>query len=285
MASGFDFYAALRELLEQIPENKVSTPCDIARAMGDPAAERAITEALQRKELRSFVTRVTKTPKSQEKTFVDFESDEPLRRLAELQRVMIKRIITVDEQVRFLNVAGADVSYSVDAAYAACVVMDEETNILETRSAIAATRFPYIPGYLAFREAPAILSAVRKTSGFDVLMVNGHGAAHPRGCGLAAFVGLELDAPTVGVARRRLFGDVGAEQDGWAPITHEGVLIGAELRDKGKSPIYVSVGHRVSLESSVEIVRDLRTEGSLPEPLRVAHLRAEEERKTRTQSA
>jgi deoxyribonuclease V len=285
MASGFDFYAALRELLEQIPEKWVSTPRDIARALGDPAADRAITEALQRKELRSFATRVTETPKPQEKTFADFESDEPLKRLAELQRIMAKQIIPVDDQVSIRSVAGADASYSMDTAYAACVVMDEKMNISETRSAITATRFPYIPGYLAFREAAAILSVVRKTSGFDVLMVNGHGAAHPRGCGLAAFVGLELDAPTVGVARGRLFGDVGAEQDGWAPITHEGVLIGAELREMGRHPIYVSVGHRVSLESSVGIVRDLRTEGSLPEPLRVAHIRAEEERKTRTQSA
>ena len=96
---------------------------------------------------------------------------------------------------------------------------------------------------------------------------------------MATFVGLELDASTIGVVRRMLVGDVEAEGDHWAPIVFEGVVVGAEIKETGRASIYVSPGHRMSLESSVEIVRGLRFEGGMPEPLRLAHIKAEEERR------
>jgi deoxyribonuclease V len=192
---------------------------------------------------------------------------------------MAERIILEDPPGDIHSVAGVDAAYSGDEAYAVCVVMNSKVNVTESRSSITSAPFPYIPGYLAFREAPAILSATIKTSGFDVLFVNGHGVAHPRGCGLATFVGLELDMPTIGVAKRMLVGDVETEGEHWAPIFFEGGVVGAKIRNLGKAPIYVSTGHRMSLESSVEIVRGLLIEGSLPEPLRLAHVKAEEERR------
>ena len=279
MDPGFDFHAALRRLLEQIPEDQVTTPRYLALALGDPVAERAVKEALDRRELGDLASKVTGKADPQERIYTTFDSDEPLTRLAELQRTMAERIIPEDPSWDIHSVAGVDAAYSDDEAYAVCVVMDSETNVTESRSSITIAPFPYIPGYLAFREAPAILSATRKASGFDLLLVNGHGVAHPRGCGLAAFVGLELDVPTIGVASRMLVGDVEAEGDRWAPIVFEGAVVGAEIRDLGKPPVYVSSGHRMSLESSVNIVRSLRVEGSMPEPLRLAHVKAEEERR------
>ena len=279
MSRGFDFYLALREILEQIPENRVTTPMHLALALGDPIADRAVIEAMNREDLRVFASKVAQHPSNQEKVFADFDSDTPLKGLAELQRSMAGRVVLEDRSTDIQCVAGVDAAYSDDAAHVACVVMDRDLNIVESQSVVTEAPFPYIPGYLAFREAPAILSAARGASGFDVLLVNGHGVAHPRGCGLATFVGLELDVPTIGVARRRVVGDVGADQGGWSPVTLGSVVVGAEIRERGRAPIYVSAGHLISLESSLEIVRCFRGEGGLPEPLRLAHMKAEKERR------
>ena len=276
MAPGFDFYAALRALLEQVPEDKATTPRHLACALGDPVADRAIIEALGRKEFQPFERKVATGPYPHEKIFINFDSDKPRRRLADTQRMVAERVILDDQIEDVCRVAGVDAAYSGNKAYAACVVMDREFKITESRTAVSEVAFPYIPGYFAFREASITLSAAREASGFDVLLVNGHGVAHPRGCGLATYVGLELDAPTIGVARRRLVGDIGAERDCWAPIALKGVVVGTELREKGRTPVYVSVGHRISLETSVEIVRDFQIDGGLPEPLRVAHAKAVE---------
>ena len=277
MALGFDFYASLRGLLEQVPEDKATTPRHLACALGDPVADRAVIEALEKKEFQPFEKRVATEPYPH-KIFTNFDSDKPLRRLADKQRIMAERVILDDQIEDVRRIAGVDAAYSDNTAYAACVVMDREFKITESRTAVSEVAFPYIPGYFAFREAPITLSAAREASGFDVLLVNGHGIAHPRGCGLATYVGLELDAPTIGVARRLLVGDIGAERGGWAPITLGSIIVGAKLGGKGRSTVYVSVGHRVSLETSVEIVRDFQVDGGLPEPLRVAHSKAIEMR-------
>ncbi len=278
MALGFDFYAALRGLLEQVPEDKTTTPRHLACALGDPVADRAVIEALGRKEFKHFEKRVATEPYPYKKIFTNFDSDKPLRRLAEKQRIMAERVILDDQNEDIRRVAGVDAAYSGNKAYAACVVMDREFKITELRTVVSEIGFPYIPGYFAFREASITLSAAREASGFDVLLVNGHGIAHPRGCGLATYVGIELDAPTIGVARRLMVGDIGAERGGWTPITLGSIIVGAKLGGKGRSTLYVSIGHRVSLETSVEIVRDFQIDGGLPEPLRAAHSKAIEMR-------
>jgi deoxyribonuclease V len=280
MALGFDFYAALRGLLEQVPEDNATTPRHLACALGDPVADRAVIEALGREEFQPFEKRVATEQYPPEKIFTNFYSNKPLRRLADKQRIMAERVILEDQIEDVHRVAGVDAAYSGNKAYAACAVMDSEFKITESRTAVSEVAFPYIPGYLTFREAPAILPIAREASGFDVLLVNGHGVAHPRGCGLATYVGLKLDAPTIGIARRRLVGDIGAELDGRAPITLGSILVGARLGEKGRSTVYISVGHRISLETSVEIVKDFQIDGGLPEPLRVTHSRAVEMRKS-----
>jgi deoxyribonuclease V len=110
-------------------------------------------------------------------------------------------------------------------------------------------------------------------------MVNGHGVAHPRGCGLASHVGLNLEASTIGVAKRRLMGSISAEVESLAPLFYKGEVVGVRLSRVGYSPILVSVGHSISLETSVEVVRGMMEGNHLPEPLRLSHRASNEFRR------
>jgi len=265
-----DLYSALRGLLEQIPDGMVSTPHHLALALGDPSADKAMAQVFKRGDMKNFSEKIVQKPGPDASVFSGFVSDGPLKRLAELQRRMSKQVIREDRFDEAHRFAGVDAVYQDDDAFAACVVMDEGLRLLETASAFDHTRFPYIPGYLMFREAPIVEAATKLVSDFDVLFVNGHGVAHPRGCGLASCVGLDLGTPTIGVAKRRLVGDVGKKRDHWAPLTYNEEVVGAEV-EAGASRIYVSIGHKVSLETSIRIVRGMTAEGFLPEPLRRAH--------------
>jgi deoxyribonuclease V len=239
---------------------------------------------MSREELRLHAGKMVDS-KTQNGLFSDFNSDEPLRSLAEFQRMTADNVIIEDPYAEIERFAGVDAAYSDNKVYAACVVVDVDMSVTSSGSVVAEAPFPYIPGYLAFREAPACMEAVRKAGGFDMLLVNGHGIAHPRGCGLASLIGVALDVACVGIARRLLVGDVGEEMGGWAPITYGGVNVGAEIREKGRAPVYVSPGHRISLETAVSIVMDLRPRGGLPEPLRFAHGMAEEMRRAAMMAA
>jgi len=276
MEARIDLYRVLRELIDQIPEDMVSTPLDLADALGDRRAARAVSEVLQREEMQSAAGKVVARPAHGVEVFREFKSDRPLRRLADLQKAMSKCVVQEGSLGVAELFAGVDVSYRGDEAYAVCVVLDSRLRLVESASARVGVRFPYIPGYLSFREAPAVEAAAGRVSGFDVLLVNGHGVAHPRECGLATHVGLDLGATTIGIARRRLVGTVGAAVDGWEPLLYKGCVVGARLTVNGRSPVYVSVGHNISLETSVEMVRRTTTGGRLPEPLRMAHQAAEE---------
>ena len=279
MESLFDFYGALSDLLDQVPEGRATTAEILAEALGDAAARGAVLEAVKASPLSERSPRVLDEPSGALSPFNDFETDHPLRGLAELQRSLSAQVVEEDAFDSAELVAGVDAAYSGDRAFGVCVVVDEDLRVVESSSVSLEAGFPYVPGYLAFREAPVVMLAARSVAEFDVLLVNGHGVAHPRGCGLASFVGVELDAPTVGVAKGLLVGEVGVSRGGWAPVVHLGGVVGAELRAEGLSPIYVSVGHRVSLPSCVEIVRGLKIGGGLPEPLRLAHEIAEEARR------
>ena len=271
METHIDLYQALRDLIDKIPAGMVSTPLDLARALGDVRASRAILEALQRGELRDAAGRIVGDPSSGALVFRDFRTEGPLKRLAELQREMSKRVVSEDRLPSTERIAGVDASYRGDTAYAACVVMDSGLRVIESASAAVGTRFPYIPGYLSFREAPAVEAAANLVSGFDVLLVNGHGIAHPRGCGLASHVGLDLEVATIGVAKRRLVRKVGMMVEDGSSLRYRERVVGARLKEGGHAPIYVSVGHNISLKTSVDIIRKTMAGGRLPEPLRRAH--------------
>ena len=138
------------------------------------------------------------------------------------------------------------------------------------------TRFPYVPGLLSFREAPAALAALGqlKTSP-DILLCDGHGLAHPRRFGLACHLGLLSGLPSIGVAKSLLTGEhapPAQERGAWTPLLDGGEVIGAALRTRpGAKPVYVSIGHRISLESALQVVLRCTGRYRLPETTRQAH--------------
>jgi len=270
MAAGIDFYEHLLQLLEQIPSGRVSTYTAIAEALGDPVASRAVSEAMERERFSELRDKAVKSPPSSQEAFSDFVSERPLEQLAKYQVEQAGKVILEDGPENPDRVAGVDVSYQGDVAASACVVMDGDLKIIELASTVIPVAFPYIPGYLMFREAPAIEAVAEHVSGFDLLMVNGHGVAHPRGCGLASYVGLRLGVPTIGVARSLLVGRLRGEGE----VEHDDTVVAAEIRRAGHRPIYVSPGHLISLSSSVDFVRRMGGEGPFPEPLRLAHIEA-----------
>ena len=142
-------------------------------------------------------------------------------------------------------------------------------------------RFPYIPGFLSFREGHAFISAIRTLKPVpDVIIVDGHGIAHPLRCGIASHIGVLLDIPTIGCAKSWLVGEYsepGREKGQWSPLVYKKERVGAVLRTRDNvNPVFVSPGHRIDLHSSVAIVLQSLTRYRLPEPMRRAdHLTKE----------
>lgn len=196
------------------------------------------------------------------------------------KKVSLKDGFALDE---IEKIAGCDLAYARDTVFCAVVVL-EYPSLEIKKEKIVRTRvsFPYIPGLLAFREKEPILRAVKGID-FDILMVDGQGIAHPRGLGIASHIGVLLNKPTIGVAKSRLCGEVKGELVAGrpAPLIYEGREVGyALVTKKGTRPIYISPGHKVSLATSLEIVRRCSREHKLPEPTRLAHLKAEGAKKT-----
>jgi len=282
---GFDFYGTLHDLLTQIPDGMKTTVRDIAEAMGNERASEAIAESLKREEYEYSRGKIVRRADGRAMIFKDFKTDRPLERLADLQRKMSARVVQTDSFESAELFAGVDVAYSGDHAYGACAVLDGDLRTVDIYETTMKVSFPYISGYLAFREGPVIEALAERAAHFDVLMVNGHGMAHPRKCGLASQVGIELDRPTIGVASRLILGRVESSVNGWSPVIYRGRVMGAMLKRKGFSCVYVSVGHKISLETAIGIIKKTQVAGGNPEPLRVAHMRAIEMRRTDKPSA
>jgi deoxyribonuclease V len=193
-------------------------------------------------------------------------------------------------RVRF--VAGVDASYEAraDMIYAGVVVVDlRDMSVVERRGAIRKSRFPYIPGLLSFREAPAILAAMKKlTVEPDCVLVDGQGLAHPRRFGIACHLGVILDVPTVGCAKSILVGEhepVGDARGAWAALRYEGRVVGRAVRTRGGvKPVYVSPGNKVSFARAMEIVLKCGGKYRLPEPARLAHQYVNEMRRAGRQT-
>ncbi|MGD0651865.1 MAG: endonuclease V [Verrucomicrobiia bacterium] len=201
---------------------------------------------------------------------------------------------------RYPLVAGADISYDKtrNRLFAAVVVLKVsgvterqpvnrgwragrppyyEFEIVETATVIDRARFPYVPGLLSFREAPALLKCFRKLRQTpDVVMIDGHGLAHPRRFGIACHVGWLLELPTIGCAKSILCGtyqQLGRRRGATAPLVDHGETVGCALRTRdGVQPVFVSVGHKIDLPSAVEIVLRYAPKFRIPEPTRQAHI-------------
>ncbi len=201
------------------------------------------------------------------------------QRLAEIQRRIAARV-KPGRLERAEVVAGADAAYAGSLAAGAVVVV-EGGRVVERSTACQRVHLPYIPGYFAFREMGAVIKAVRRVrSRVDVLLVNGHGVAHPRRCGIATHLGVLLRIPTVGVAGRLLCGRVEGEpeESSPAPVVHGGEVVGYALR-RGSREVYLSPGHLVSAEEALRLVQSLPFRGRLPLPLHEAHATAERVKK------
>ena len=176
-------------------------------------------------------------------------------------------------------VAGVDVGFEDDGRTTRAAVALLEYPALSLRDQAISrspTRFPYIPGYLSFRELPAVLQALEQLKVTpDLLLCDGQGLAHPRRFGLACHLGVLTDLPSIGVAKSRLTGvhdDPPREKGQWVPLTDKGETIGAVVCTRNNvSPVYVSQGHRISLLTAIDYVLGCTTRFRLPETTRWAH--------------
>ena len=196
------------------------------------------------------------------------------RQAIRLQQRLADRVRTEPLQGVVRLVAGADLAFSPDGkrCLAGVVVYDiAKREVVEQVLAWRPVRFPYVPGLLSFREAPAVLAAIRKLRATpDLFMFDAQGLAHPRRMGLASHIGLLIDRPAVGCAKSRLCGEYdepGVAAGRFSLLRDRGEAIGAVLRTiEGVKPVYVSVGHRVTLEDAITAVMACVTRYRLPEP-------------------
>ncbi|HEY7064702.1 MAG TPA: deoxyribonuclease V [Chloroflexota bacterium] len=202
------------------------------------------------------------------------------REAVAVQRRLAAEVVAEDRFGTISRVAGGDVGFprrgEQEMARAAAVLLSYPDLAPLGESVIEEpVRYPYIPGLLSFRETPAVVTALQRLPGAaDLLMVDGHGRAHPRRFGIACHLGLVLDLPTLGCAKSPLVGryeEPGNEVGAWTPLVDHDEVIGAVVRTRtGVKPVFVSVGHRVSLETAIKLVVACCRGVRLPEPTRLA---------------
>ena len=199
-----------------------------------------------------------------------------LNELAKVQDQISQKVVQKDGFRKLETIAGCDISFTEGGlAYAACAVLSYGDLIpIKKRTIRVKLKFPYIPTFLAFRELEGMLKVLNGLEA-DIYMVDAQGIAHPRRAGLASHLGVILDSPTLGVAKSRLFGEAKepAKKRGAFSLLREGEdTIGAALRTQASSkPVYVSVGHKLSLKTAVRIALETARNSRLPEPIRMAH--------------
>lgn len=195
-----------------------------------------------------------------------------------LQKQLAEKVILQDDidLTTIRTVAGIDASLKEGGRAAIAVLSFPELLPLETVTASAPITFPYVPGLLSFRETPLVLAALEKLSAPpDLLMIDGQGYAHPRRFGIACHVGVLTGIPSIGVGKSVLCGKyepLGEEAGATSPLIHRGEVIGMAVRSKLRTnPLIISVGHRLSLETSVALVQRCLRKYRLPETTRAAH--------------
>lgn len=196
-----------------------------------------------------------------------------------LQNTLRAQVIVEGSLDSVHHVAGLDVGLEVDKRQlcAAVAVLDFPGLVLRDQAlAYRPATFPYIPGLLSFREAPVLLDALKRlTIVPDLLLCDGQGLAHPRRFGIACHLGVLTDLPAIGVAKSLLVGQYENLPDvrgAWRPLVHQEEVVGAAVRTRrGVSPVYVSIGHRVSLETAIDYVVRCCTKYRLPDTTRQAH--------------
>lgn len=196
----------------------------------------------------------------------------------QLQNELRDQVIREDCFEAVQRIAGVDVAFAENNTItkAAVVVLSyPDLTVLESAIAYTPTTFPYVPGFLSFREIPALIQALDKISLTpDLIFCDGQGIAHPRRLGIASHLGVLMDIPTIGVAKSILVGKhepVPPDKGQWVPLIHQKEVIGAAFRSRvNVKPLYISLGHKISLETAIAYVQNCLTKYRLPEPTRLA---------------
>ncbi len=204
-----------------------------------------------------------------------------IEELKKIQQECAKKVIQRDDFEKLITVGGIDLTFediksNPTKAWASIVIVDINTLQPVYEDVVEGlVDFPYIPTFLAFRELPLMLELYQKIKiKPDVYFIDGQGVAHPRGCGIASHFGVATNSVSIGVAKTKLFGyykEPEEKRGSYSYLTYKGSIVGAVLRTKDRTePVYVSVGHRISLKKAIELV--LRTSiYRIPEPTRLAH--------------
>jgi deoxyribonuclease V len=306
-----DLYDYTYNLVKQIPSGRISTYGAVARALGDIRASRAVGRMMNQNPnpdcmpcfkivqsdgqiggfglgIEDKVKRLThdgimvedKHIKNFEEVyFNDFKTEFPLKICRE-EQIKLKNEIDLKNTIceKDVNyIAGFDVAYEFDDDWkescGACVIVDYHTgDIIEQHTVFMETRFPYIPTYLSFREKPFIEKLLKQVKNRpSVLLVDGNGILHPFGFGIACHIGVSFDFPTIGVAKNLLCGTIRNDKS----IVYREEILGYAYysNNRVKKPIYISPGHKISLQTMVSIIKKISIYKQ-PEPLRKAHLLA-----------
>ena len=198
-------------------------------------------------------------------------------KLKEEQLKLAKEVVLKESFSKVKLIAGCDQAFVDGEVVSGVVVLDKDMQTVEKAYSIVKAQIPYIPGFLFYREGPAIIDAFNKLEKKpDVLLVDGNGILHPIRLGMASHLGVVLDIPTIGVTKRLMCGDV---KEGKVYVDKE--IRGIELKTREHSnPLYVSPGHKISFGKSMEVVKNsLKHPHKLPEPLHLAHRYVNEVRK------
>lgn len=310
-----EFRETFYTVVQQIPKGKISTYGALARALGDIRASRAVGRMLNQNPrpievpchrvimsdgsiggfgsgvekkkslLRSegIYIQDEKITDFKDKLFVDFKSEKILNKLRKKQLDASEKVIIKDDFDDLEIIGGVDVSYGEKKGYASLSLWkeDEEIDNIIIKKEVS---FPYIPTYLAFRELPLLLDVLNRSEYTpDVILVDGNGILHPHKIGIASHLGVETNIPTIGVAKSMLIGNQITKISHDEPVSEiifeEEKLGFAYLSsDRAKNPIFISPGHRISLDTSFNIVRNY-CDYKVPEPIRRAHIEATRRRK------
>jgi deoxyribonuclease V len=197
--------------------------------------------------------------------------DKTLTETIRVQKKIADKVKFESNQENIIYICGVDVAYSNNVAYCSAVSMNKKSmDITESTSTTSNIKHPYVSGFLMLREADPIINTLKLLKNpFDLLLVDGHGVLHPRHCGLASYVGVMLDTPTIGVAKSPLCGVV--KENNFIDL--DGVTSGFRMVKKSKKPIFISVGHKINLINAIRIVKQLvKPAERIPEPLRLADI-------------
>ena len=190
-----------------------------------------------------------------------------------LQKNIAKKVVSTKDGFGGISrICGVDIAYSSSnrAAYCSAVIMDRNMHqLVESVDVQTIVKYPYVPGLLMLREAEPIFYTLKLLKNtYDLLLIDGHGLLHPRKCGLACYIGVTLDKPTIGVAKSRLCGTV--RPDGY--VEFDGEILGYAISKK----LYISVGHRITLKTAITLLKELGIE-----PLRLADVNSRKNKKKR----